>query len=59
VVLNTTDSSTPVLVLECLPGSDALREKVRGAVEACRERKHVRYAELGGEVETEPPPSAG
>lgn len=46
IVITTNDESTPSIVLEALPDSAATREKLRTAIEACRERKRVRIAEL-------------
>jgi uncharacterized membrane protein YdbT with pleckstrin-like domain len=56
VILNTTDATTPQLVIECIPNSAELRERLRQAIEACRDKKKVRYAELGGELETDQNP---
>lgn len=47
IVITTNDASTPSLTLEGLPDSAATREKLRAAVEVCRDRKRVRVAELG------------
>lgn len=47
IVLTTTDTTTPVVTLECLPANDELRDGLRRAVEACRDRKRARVAELG------------
>ncbi len=46
IVLTTNDSTTPTLVLEAVSGSAAVREELRNAVEACRDQKKVRLAEL-------------
>ncbi len=44
--LNTHDESNPVLVLEAVPEPSGLCDEIRKHVEACRERKKVRLAEL-------------
>jgi uncharacterized membrane protein YdbT with pleckstrin-like domain len=60
LVLNTTDTTTPVVVLECVPAPYALRDKLRAAVETCRDRKRARVAELTGplDVDTDGTPMA-
>lgn len=45
VILSTTDASTPEFRLRWLPQPEALRETVRGLVEARREAKQVRTLE--------------
>ncbi len=42
----TMDPSTPALSLEYISGARQLREELRKSVEACRDRKRVRVAEL-------------
>ncbi len=54
LVLNTTDTTTPVVVLECIPDAYALRDRLRTAVEACRDRKRARVAELTGPLDADP-----
>lgn len=46
IVITTNDASTPSLTLAALPGALEIREKLRVAVEECRDRKRVRIAEL-------------
>jgi uncharacterized membrane protein YdbT with pleckstrin-like domain len=57
--LNTDDATTPVVLLPGIPSDQSLRDQLRKAVEACRDRKRTRVSELGGTVDTdEPQPSA-
>jgi membrane protein YdbS with pleckstrin-like domain len=46
IVITTNDASTPTLTLEALPHPTETREKLRAAIENCRDRKRVRIAEL-------------
>jgi uncharacterized membrane protein YdbT with pleckstrin-like domain len=46
IIITTNDTSTPSLTLEALPNAADTREKLRAAIEECRDRKHVRIAEL-------------
>jgi len=46
IVITTNDTTTPTLTLEALPDAKDTREKLRGAIEECRDRKRVRIAEL-------------
>ena len=46
IVITTNDASTPSLTLEALPHASDKREKLRAAIEECRDRKRVRIAEL-------------
>lgn len=46
IVITTHDATTPVLTLEALPDATKTREKLRTAIEQCRDRKRVRIAEL-------------
>jgi uncharacterized membrane protein YdbT with pleckstrin-like domain len=46
IVITTNDTTTPTLTLEALPHAPEIREKLRAAVEECRDRKRVRIAEL-------------
>ena len=46
ILITTNDATTPSLTLEALPDAAATREKLRGAIEECRDRKRVRIAEL-------------
>jgi uncharacterized membrane protein YdbT with pleckstrin-like domain len=51
VILNTTDATTPVLTIECVPNAEALRDELRQAIESCRDRKRARIAELTGPLD--------
>ncbi len=46
IVITTNDTTTPTLLLEALPSAAETREKLRAAIEECRDRKRVRIAEL-------------
>ena len=46
IIITTNDASTPSLTLEALPHAADTREKLRTAIEECRDRKRVRIAEL-------------
>jgi len=46
IVITTNDTSTPSVTLEALPNAAETREKLRAAIEECRDRKRVRIAEL-------------
>ena len=46
IVITTNDTTTPSLTLEALPHAKDTREKLRAAIEECRDRKRVRIAEL-------------
>lgn len=46
VVLNTADQTNPVIRLRAIPEGEALMDRIRGAVEACRTRKGVRDLEV-------------
>jgi membrane protein YdbS with pleckstrin-like domain len=46
VVITTNDASTPVLTIEAVPDAGRLREDIRKCVEARRDLKRVRLAEL-------------
>jgi uncharacterized membrane protein YdbT with pleckstrin-like domain len=57
--LNTDDVTTPTVLLPCIPADQALRDQLRKAVEACRDRKRTRVAEFHSPVDTDdPPPTA-
>ena len=45
ILLATHDLSTPQIVLQALPGAKAIRERLRTAIEAVRDRKRVRMVE--------------
>lgn len=49
--LNTDDVTTPIVLLPCIPADQSLRDQLRKAVEACRDRKRTRVSELGGTVD--------
>jgi uncharacterized membrane protein YdbT with pleckstrin-like domain len=46
IVITTNDTTSPSLTLEALPHAKDTREKLRAAIEECRDRKRVRIAEL-------------
>lgn len=46
VIITTNDASTPMLTIHAVKGVKELREELRRAVEACRDKKGVRLAEL-------------
>jgi len=46
IVITTSDATTPTLTLEALPDVTSIRERLRAAIEECRDRKRVRVAEL-------------
>src|SRR5436190_5437061 len=46
VIMTTNDKSTPTVTIHAVKGVKELREELRRAVEACREKKRVRLAEL-------------
>lgn len=46
VVLATHDQTTPTVTIEAVHGARALHDEIRKNVEICREKKHVRLAEL-------------
>jgi uncharacterized membrane protein YdbT with pleckstrin-like domain len=48
IVLNTTDATSPVVTVECIPGAGEVRERLRDATEICRDRKRARITELSG-----------
>jgi uncharacterized membrane protein YdbT with pleckstrin-like domain len=48
LVLRTSDSSQPVVVIPALPDVHQLREEIRGCVEKVRARKGVREVDFGG-----------
>ena len=45
ILLATHDLSTPQVVLRAIPGAKAIREQLRTAIEAVRDRKRVRMVE--------------
>ena len=50
VELETSDSSTPVVLIRGVPDGDALREKILGAVDAVRDRKGVREVDFSARL---------
>ena len=46
IVLTTSDTTTPTLVLEGITGAKELREQLRKHIEDCRDRKRTRLTEL-------------
>ena len=54
--LNTDDATTPTILLGGIPADQSLRDRLRHAVEACRDRKRTRVSELGGVVDTDGQP---
>lgn len=46
IVITTNDETNPTLTIEALPNAREVREKLRTAIEDCRDRKRVRIAEL-------------
>ncbi|KAF0178858.1 MAG: membrane protein [Limisphaerales bacterium] len=46
IVLTTSDTTTPTLVLEGITGAKEVREELRKHIEACRDRKRTRLTEL-------------
>lgn len=55
LILNTADTTTPVLTLAGVPADNALRDGLRRAVEECRDRKRARVSELGGVLDVDDP----
>ncbi len=51
--LTTDDATTPTLLLAGIPAEQPLRDKLRKAVEACRDRKRTRVSELGRAVDAD------
>lgn len=51
--LTTDDATTPTVLLAGIPADQALRDKLRKAVETCRDRKRTRVSELGGTVDAD------
>jgi uncharacterized membrane protein YdbT with pleckstrin-like domain len=48
VELETSDSTTPLLLIRGVPDADALRERILKAVDAVRDRKGVREVDFSG-----------
>ncbi len=53
LTLTTSDASSPSLTLHGIPATPSLRDDLRRAIEACRDRKRARVAELGGTLDTD------
>jgi len=58
ITLTTSDASSPSLTLRAIPDDTELRNDLRRAIEACRDRKRARIAELGGVIDTDDHPPA-
>ena len=58
LTLTTSDASSPSLTLLGIPGDPELRDNLRRAIEACRDRKRARVAELGGTFDSDDLPPA-
>jgi uncharacterized membrane protein YdbT with pleckstrin-like domain len=50
IVLSTSDTSTPIVVMADIRGAEAVRETVRGLVEKRRDAKRVRELDVGHEA---------
>ena len=50
IVLNTSDTTTPTVVVADIKDADSVRERVRGLVEQRRDAKHVRELDVGHEA---------
>ena len=50
IVLSTSDTTTPVVVLADIAGADGVRERVRSLVEQRRDAKRVRELDVGHEA---------
>jgi uncharacterized membrane protein YdbT with pleckstrin-like domain len=50
IVLSTSDTTTPTVVLADIKGAESVRERVRGVVEQRRDAKHVRELDVGHEA---------
>lgn len=46
IEMTTNDATTPLIRIEAIAGAKELREQLRQHIEACRDRKRVRLAEL-------------
>ena len=46
ITLQTSDKSTPVVVIRAIPNGEQLREQIRNAVEDCRVKKRVREVDF-------------
>jgi uncharacterized membrane protein YdbT with pleckstrin-like domain len=52
LTLVTSDASTPRIALRAIPGVQAVREKLRTAVQSERDRKRVRELDVDGDNDT-------
>jgi len=52
LILNTADLTTPVVTLMAVPGDQSLRDELRQAIEACRDRKRARVTEIEGPIDS-------
>jgi len=50
VVLSTSDTTTPIVVLASIPAADSVREQLRALVEQRRDAKRVRELDVGHEA---------
>ena len=50
IVLSTSDTTTPTVVVADIKDADSVRERVRGLVEQRRDAKHVRELDVGHEA---------
>ena len=50
IVLSTSDTTTPVVVLAAIRDAEAVRERVRALVEQRRDAKRVRELDVGHEA---------
>ncbi len=50
IVLSTSDTTTPTVVLADVKDAESVRERVRGLVEQRRDTKHVRELDVGHEA---------
>ena len=57
LILNTSDTSTPVVTLEGIPADPDFRDGLRAAIERCRDRKRARVSEVGGVFDIDEPPA--
>jgi uncharacterized membrane protein YdbT with pleckstrin-like domain len=58
IVLTTLDVTTPTVTLVCIPNITELRDKLRQAVEECRDRKRSRVAEFTEDSPGDHPPAS-
>lgn len=58
LILTTSDSTTPEVRLEAVPADQELRDRLRRAIESCRDRKRARVAEFTGIDDDAHPPAS-